>query len=109
MALAQPGGRKSEPINKRVVRLLRSVAMLFGAGGIVAIGMEAIGWFRDGVWTSQTLLDLWLWLGNSYSLRASSGTDRFVLQLLDLPLGVTLLVVALAILIVARRIEGPPS
>ena len=106
MVLAQHGGRNSDPIAKRLARLLRSLGLLLGAGGIVTLGMEAIDWYRNGVWTTTSLLDLWLALGNSLSLRAANGNDRIVLWLLDLPLGATLLVLALAILILARRLGG---
>lgn len=105
-AVARFGRRKHEPIARRLGRLLRSLALLLAAGGIVTLGMEAIGWFRVGIWSTTSLLDLWLALGNSYSLRAASGTDRWLLQLLDLPLGVTLLALALLLLVVARSLLG---
>jgi hypothetical protein len=86
-------------------RLLRSLALFLGASGVVVLAMQALGWFREGVWTSPTLLDLWLWLGNSYSLGTSDSVHRIVLRLLDLPLGLTLLLAALALLVGARRLE----
>ena len=104
--MSRSSGRRSEPVGKRFARMLRSIGLLLGSGGIVALGWEAINWFRDGIWINSTLLELWLSLGNSYSLRAASGTDRFLLQLLDLPVAATLLVLALALLIAARRIGG---
>jgi hypothetical protein len=91
-------------VAERVARLLRSFALLLGASGVVVLGMQAIAWFRDGVWTRWDLLDLWLWLGNSYSISTSNGTDRVALLTLGLPLGPTLLGAALALLIVGRQI-----
>ena len=96
--------RKRAPITERVARLLRSFALLLGASGVVVLGMQAIAWFRDGVWTSWDLLDLWLWLGNSYSISTASGTDRVALLTLGLPLGPTLLGATLALLIVGQLI-----
>jgi hypothetical protein len=89
---------------ERVARLLRSFAVLLGASGVVVLGMQAIAWFHDGVWTSWELLDLWLWLGNSYSISTTDGTNHAALLALGLPLGPTLLGAALALLIVGRRI-----
>lgn len=96
--------RKRATIAERLARLLRAFALLLGASGIVVLGMQALAWFRDGVWTRWDLLDLWLWLGNSYSINTANGTDRIALLTLGLPLGPTLLGAALALLIVARQI-----
>jgi hypothetical protein len=49
------------------------------------------------------LLDLWLWLGNSYSISTANGTHRAASLILGLPLGPTLLGAALALLIVGRE------
>ena len=101
--MAYPGGRKSEPIRKHLARWLRSLAFLLGASGVVVVGLDAIAWFRTGVWTSTSFLDLWLAFGNSYSLRASSSSDRWLLQLYILPAGPTLIALALIVLVAARR------
>jgi hypothetical protein len=101
--------RKRAPIAVRVARLLRSFALLLGAGGVVVLGMQTIDWFRDGIWPSWVLLDLWLWLGHSYSISAASRADHITLLILDLPLGPMLLAAALVLLIVGRAIEKPRS
>jgi hypothetical protein len=100
-----PAPRKRQGPVWRVGRLLRSLGLLLGAGGIVVVGMQAIWWFQDGFWTTETPLNLWLSLGNAYSIRAASGADRIALQLLDLPLGPILLALALALLMAARSFD----
>ena len=104
--MTYPGGRKSEPIAKRLARILRSLAFLFGASGIVVLGLQAIAWFRTGMWAETSFLDLWLAFGNSYSLKASSRSERWLLQLYTLPAWPTLIALALIVLLVARRVEG---
>jgi hypothetical protein len=94
--------RKREGLGQRLGRLLRAFAFLLGASGIVVLAIQAIGWFRNGVWMDWTLLELWLSLGNSFSIHGASAADRIWLQLLDLPAGPTLLAVALALLMAAR-------
>jgi hypothetical protein len=49
------------------------------------------------------VLDLWLWLGKSYSVSTANGTLRVASLTLGLPLGPTLLGAALALLIVGRE------
>ena len=97
--------RGRDRIDKRIGRLLKSFAALAGAGGIVVIGLQLVGWFEDGVWTPRSILDLWLFLGNSYSLDAASGTGRWVLRLLDLPLAPSLIVVGLLLLAAGTRLD----
>jgi hypothetical protein len=97
--------RKRATIAERIARLLRAFALLLGAGGVVVLGMQAIAWFRDGVWARWGLLDLWLWLGNSYSISATSSANHITLLILGLPLGLTLVGAGLVLLIVARQIE----
>lgn len=96
--------RKRDPVTKRVGRLLRAFGLLLASSGIAILAMQLIGWFRDGVWPTPTLFDLWLWLGNTYSIGAASGAARIVLWLLDLPLGPTLLGAAFVLLMVAQRL-----
>ena len=93
----------------RLARVVRSLAFLCGASGVVVLALQALSWFRDGIWPSATFLDLWLAFGHSYSIRSASGTDRWLLQFYTLPAGPTLLVFALIILIAARRLAGTPK
>lgn len=98
--------RARDRLDKRIGRLLKSFAALTGAAGILVLGLQLLGWFEDGLWTSRSILDLWLFLGNSYSLNAASGTGRFVLRLLDLPLAPSLIVVGLLLLAVGTRLDS---
>lgn len=97
--------RQRGSIAKRLARLLRPVGLLFAAGGIVVLGMQGITWFRAGVWTNPSLFDLWLWLGNSYSIGAMNSANRIALLILDLPLAPTVLAAALVLLFIAKQLE----
>jgi hypothetical protein len=94
--------RRHEGLGHRLARLLRAFAFLLGAGGIAVLGLQAIAWFRNGVWMDWTLLELWLSFGNSFSVHGASAVDRIWLQLLDLPAGPILLALGLALLMAAR-------
>ena len=97
--------RPREGLGRRLGRLLRSFAFLLGASGIVVLALLAMGWFRNGVLLEWTLLEIWLALGNSFSIPGASAADRIWLQLLNLPAGPMLLAVGLALLIAARRLS----
>jgi hypothetical protein len=96
--------RRRGSIDKRLGRLLKSFAVLTGSAGVLVLGLQLLGWFKHGFWTPRSLLDLWLWLGNSYSLNAASGTGRLGLRLLDLPLAPSLLAIALVLFAAGARI-----
>lgn len=98
--------RPGDRIDKRIGRLFKSFAALTGSAGILVIGLQLVWWFEDGVWTPRSILDLWLFLGNSYSLNASNETGRIVLRLLDLPLAPSLIVIALFLLAASMRIDS---
>ncbi len=93
-------------IGKRFGRLFRSFAALAGSGGVVVVALQCIWWFQDGFWSPKTLLDLWLWLGNSYSIRSSGETERVALWVLDFPLGAVLLVVAAGSFWIGKRLDA---
>jgi hypothetical protein len=101
-----PRGRPNRRgIGRRFGRLLKLTAGVSGSAGIVVIGLQCVWWFQDGVWFPKTLFDLWLWLGNSFSISTSSGSDRILLWVLDLPLGASLLALALCLLLLGRTID----
>jgi hypothetical protein len=92
-------------IRRRSARLLKTFAAVAGASGVVVIALQCIWWFEDGFWRPKSLLDLWLWLGNSYSINASATSDRIGLELLGLPLAPVLLVVAIVLFWVGKRVD----
>lgn len=92
-------------LGQRAGRLLKAFAALTGSGGVVVLALQTVAWFQDGAWTPRSLLDLWLWAGNSYSISAGGQGDRIALWVLDLPLGPTLLAVALGLLMASRAID----
>ena len=100
---AQPN-RRGVRLGPRLGRTLKSLAALSGAAGVVFIALQCLWWFQDGYWTPKTLFDLWLWLGNSYSISASSGSERILLWVLDLPLGASLIASALILLLAGRAL-----
>jgi hypothetical protein len=103
--LKQLGRRPGARLGQRFARLLKSLAAVSGAAGVVFIALQCLWWFQNGYWTPKTLFDLWLWLGNSYSIHASSGSDRILLWVLDLPLGGALIASALILLLAGRALD----
>ena len=75
-------------------RLLKAAATFVGLVGVIIIGFQSFWWFRDGYWSPKSVLDLWFWLGNSYTPPRGDNA-RIALWLLDLPVGASLLTVAL--------------
>lgn len=96
--------RASLSFGTRLGRLLKFFAALAGSGGVGVLALQLVGWFQAGAWTPRSLLDLWLWMGNSYSIGAGGEGDRLALWILGWPLGPTLLAVALGLLLVARAV-----
>lgn len=97
--------RRPRSVGQRAGRLLKAFGALTGAGGVMVLALQAIAYFEEGFWTPGSLLDLWLWMGNSYSIRGGGQGDRIALWVLDLPLGPTLLAVALGLLVAGRAID----
>jgi hypothetical protein len=95
---------RNTPIGQKLRRLPRAFAALVGLAGVTMIGLQCLWWFEDGYWTPKTPLDLWLWLGNSYTPISSSGMGRIVLWALDLPLGAVLVAIALGVFWLNERI-----
>ena len=93
-------------LRRRVGGLFKMLGALLGIGGIVVIGLQCLWLIQDGFWSPKTLLDLWLWLGNSYSIHAGVATDRVGLWLLDLSLGPVLLVAGLLLFAAGRKIDS---
>jgi hypothetical protein len=105
MSPNRPAHVVTRSIRRRLGRLLKIFAAVAGVGGIVVIGLQAMWWFQNGFWSPKSLLDLWLWLGNSYTINASARADRIGLWLLGLPLGPTLLVAGLALFGISRGVD----
>jgi hypothetical protein len=96
---------RNAPIGRKLRRLLRAFAALIGLAGVTLIALQCLWWFEDGYWTPKSPLDLWLWLGNSYSPMSSSGMGRVVLWALDLPLGAVLVAIALCVFWLSEQID----
>jgi hypothetical protein len=93
-------------LRRRVGGLGKMLGALTGIGGIVVIGLQCLWLIQDGYWSPKTPLDLWLWLGNSYSTHAGAATDRIGLWLLGLPLGPVLVVAGLLLFAAGRKIDS---
>ena len=97
---------RSDNVGKRLARLLKKLAIFLASIGIVVILLECLWWFQNGIWSDETLLDFWLALGNSYSVRSLNGAERIGLWLLDLPLGPVLLAIAAVTFWLGRRMDA---
>jgi hypothetical protein len=95
---------RTDNIGKRLPRAFKAFAALSGIAGIAVILLQCVWWFQNGFWTSETVLDLWLGLGNAYSMRSLDGPERVGLWLLDLPLGPVLLAIAAVLFWLGDRI-----
>ena len=96
--------RTRPSIGTRFGRLLKAAATFVGLAGITIIGLQCLWWFQDGYWSPKSVLDLWFWLGNTYTPMRGAGIARVVLFVLDLPVGATLLTVALFVFWAADRL-----
>lgn len=86
-------------------RLIKAIGVLAGLAGAVLLGLQCLWWFEDGYWSPKTPLDLWLWLGLSYTPVAWHGLEHVLLWLLGLPLAGVLLALAYLVFTLGRRIE----
>jgi hypothetical protein len=94
-------------LTKKFGRLLKAYGVLAGLAGVVVIALQCLWWYQSGYWIPKTPLDLWLWIGHSYTPMAQTGgIERVVAWLLDLPLGAALLVTALATFFLGKRIDA---
>jgi len=93
-----------DTIAKKLGRLLKAFAVLVGGAGVVIIGLQCMWWFQDGYWSPKSVLDLWFWLGNSYTPLRGAGLAHVVLWLLDLPVGASLLTAALIVFWLGDRL-----
>jgi hypothetical protein len=102
----RPERASTNSIRKRLARPFKTFATLSGIAGIAVILLQCLWWFQNGFWSGETLLDFWLALGNSYSMRSLNGAERIGLWLLDLPLGPVLLGIAAVVFWLGKRIDA---
>jgi hypothetical protein len=91
---------RNDDSGKKLGRLLRALAALVGLAGCAVVAQQGLWWFQNGYWTPESFLNLWLWLGLSYSPRSMSGYE----WALNLPLGPVLLIIAIGIFWISRRV-----
>ena len=82
-----------------------TIAALLFLAALGLFGYQCVSWLREGAWTPYPVSWLWLQLDPKLPHAQWKGVDQIVQWLLDLPLSFSLIVLALACMWIADKIE----
>src|SRR6185437_1189511 len=89
---------------------LGSVLLRFGGlsalAAVVIVSLQCFGWLHDGYWTPHFLGEIWFLVGLPYPQISWVGVQRIVLWILNLPLSLSLMMVAIFLCLVAERLDS---